>query len=90
MGARGFLVVALVVLVLAVGSSGTGAVKRAPTFVRNVIDALVIVAAVRISLSVAILGFDSKLANVALPLVTGLLTALVLIAIRWRERRRPA
>lgn len=81
-----FLIVALIVLLLGVSSSGTGAVKRAPAFIRNVIDALVIVAAVRIGLSVAVLAFDSTIANVALPLAAGLLTALVLLTIRVRRQ----
>lgn len=86
MGARALLIIALIVMLLGVTSSGTGIVKRAPAFVRNLIDALVIVAAVRIGLSVAILAFDSTFANIALPLTAGLLTALILIAIRVRRQ----
>lgn len=86
MGARAFLIVAAVVLLLAVSSNGTGAVRRAPAFVRNVIDALVVVAAVRIGFSVAIIAFDSALANVAIPLVAGVLAAAVLLAMRLRKR----
>lgn len=86
MGARAFLVIALVVLVIAAGSSGLGAVRRAPAFIRNVIDALVVVAAVRIGLSVALIAFDSTLANYAIPIATGLLTAAVLFYLRRRDR----
>lgn len=85
MGARVFLVIALIVLLLGATTSGTGAVKRAPAFVRNVIDALVIVAAVRIGLSVAILAFDSPAANVAIPIAAGLLAAASLLAMRLRR-----
>jgi glucose uptake protein GlcU len=87
MGARVILVIALIVLLLGVTSSGTGVIKRAPAFVRNVIDALVIVAAVRIGLSVAILAFDSTVANYAIPIATGLLAAGILLWMRRRERR---
>lgn len=86
MGARAFLIIAAVVLLLAVSSSGTGAVRRAPAFIRNVIDALVIVAAVRIGLSVAILALDSTLANIAIPIAAGLVAAAALLAMRLRGR----
>jgi hypothetical protein len=86
MGARALLIIALIVLLLGVTTSGTGVFKRAPAFIRNVIDALVIVAAVRIGLSVAVLAFDSTIANVALPLAAGLLTTVVLLTIRVRRQ----
>lgn len=88
MGARAFLVIALVVLLIAAGSSGIGAVRRAPTFIRNVIDALVVVAAVRIGLSVALLAFDSTVVNYAIPIAAGLLAAALLFWMRRRERSR--
>lgn len=75
MSTRAFLVVALVVLLLALSSSGIGAVRRAPGFVRTVIDLLVIAAAVRIGLSIAIIAFDSTAANVAVPLACGIAAA---------------
>lgn len=72
MTTRVFLVIALIILLSAVAGSGLGAVKRAPAFVRTVIDVLVIAAAVRIGLSIAIIVFDSTFTNVAIPLACGL------------------
>lgn len=84
MGARAFLVIALIVLLLGVGGSGTRAVKRAPAFIRNVIDALVVVAAIRIGLSIALLAFDSTLPNIAIPVTAGVLALAILLAMRLR------
>lgn len=84
MGARVFLIIALIVLLLGVGGSGTRAVKRAPAFIRNVIDALVVVAAIRIGLSIALLAFDSTLANIAIPIAAGVLAAATLLMMRFR------
>lgn len=86
MGARAFLVIALIVLLLAAGGSGLSAVRRAPVLIRTVLDLLVVFAAVRIGLSVALLAFDSTTANYAIPIAAGLLTASVLFYLRRRDR----
>lgn len=87
MSTRAFLVLAIVVLLLAAGSSGIGALKRAPAFVRSVIDLLVIVAAVRIGLSVAIILFDTTFANITFPIAAGVLAAAVILWLRYQNRK---
>ena len=79
MGARTFLVLAGLLLLATWATSGLGAIKRAPEVVRRILDVLVIAAAVRIGLSVAIIAFDLSPASYAIPVAFGLLAAGVAV-----------
>ncbi len=79
MGPRVFLIFAGLLLLATWATSGLGALKRAPAIVRRILDVLVIAAAVRIGLSVAIIAFDLSLASYAIPVAFGLLAAGVAV-----------
>ncbi len=86
MGARGFLVLGGLLLLMAWAASGLGAVRRAPAIVRRVLDVLVILAAVRIGVSIAIIAFDLSLASYAIPVAFGLVAAATSLG---RARSQP-
>ena len=82
MSARTILILAGLLLLATWSASGLGAIKRAPEIVRRILDVLVIAAAVRIGLSVAIIAFDLSPASYAIPVAFGLLAALVAMSRR--------
>jgi hypothetical protein len=86
MGARGFLVLGGLLLLSTWAASGLGSVRRAPALVRRILDVLVILAAVRIGISVAIIAFDLSPASYAIPIAFGLIAAATSLG---RARRQP-
>ena len=73
MGARGFLLVGVGLLVLAWVASGTGVLRRAPTLIGYLVAALFVLAAVRIGLSIAIIAFDLSPVSIMIPVALGVL-----------------
>ena len=67
-------------------ASGLGAVRRAPAMVRRFLDLLVILAAVRIGFSVAIIAFDLSPVSYAIPIAFGLVAAATSLG---RARSQP-
>ena len=86
MRARGFLVLGGLLLLITWAASGLGAVRRAPAMVRRILDVLVILAAVRIGFSVAIIAFDLSPASYAIPVAFGLIAAATSLG---RARSQP-
>jgi len=78
MGARGFLVLGVGLLILAWATSGTGVFRRAPALVGYLIAALFVLAAVRVGLSIAIIAFGLSPASIVIPIALGVLA--------WRLR----
>ena len=73
MSARGFLILAVAVLLLLWAASGTGLMRRATALVRLLVGVLFVLAAVRIGLSIAILAFDLSPLSLLLPISFGVL-----------------
>lgn len=86
MSARGFLLLGGLLLLITWAASGLGTVKRAPAFVRRVLDVLVILAAVRIGISVASIAFDLSPLSYAIPVAFGLIAAATSLG-RARSRQ---
>jgi len=72
MGARWFLIFGAVFLLLAWGASATGLMRQAPAFLRLLIGALFVLAAVRVGLSIAIIVFDLSPASFLIPISFGI------------------
>jgi len=70
-GAKGFLILAAIVLAIAWSTSGTGFLGRAPAIVRHIISVVFILSAVRLGLSIAILAFDSSPVSYLIPVCFG-------------------
>lgn len=73
MGARGFLILAVVFLLLLWAASGAGLLRRASALVRLLVAVLFVAAAVRIGLSIAILAFDLSPISLLIPISFGIL-----------------
>ena len=73
MGARGFLLLWVGLLVLAWAASGTGVLRRAPALIGYLVAALFVLASVRIGLSIAILAFDLSPASYLIPISAGII-----------------
>jgi hypothetical protein len=78
MGARRFLIVGAVFLLLAWAASATGLMRHAPEFLRLLVAAIFIFFAVRVGLSVAIIAFDLSPVSYLIPISFGVLA--------WRFR----
>jgi hypothetical protein len=72
MGARGFLILGAILLLLAWGTSTTGVMRQAPAFLRLLVAVLFVFAAVRIGLSIAIIAFDSSPISFLIPICLGI------------------
>ena len=73
MGARGFLLLGVGLLILAWVASGTGVLRRAPALIGYLVAALFVLAAVRIGLSIAIIAFDLSPFSIVIPIALGVL-----------------
>ena len=73
MGARGFLLLGVGLLVLAWAASGTGVLRRAPALIGYLVAALFVLAAVRVGLSIAILAFGLSPVSIVIPIALGAL-----------------
>jgi hypothetical protein len=71
MGARGFLIFGAVLVLLAWGASASGLMRPAPVFLRLLVAALFIFAAIRIGLSIAIIAFDLSPISYSIPISFG-------------------
>ena len=78
MGARRFLIVGAVFLLLAWAASAPGLMRHAPEFLRLLVAAIFIFFAVRVGLSVAIIAFDLSPVSYLIPISFGVLA--------WRFR----
>lgn len=72
MGARGFLILGAVLLLLAWGTSATGVIRQAPAFLRLLVAVLFVLAAARIGLSIAIIAFDLSPISFLIPICLGI------------------
>lgn len=73
MGARGFLIFGAVFVLLAWAASATGLMRQVPAFLRLLVAALFVFAAVRIGLSIAIIAFDLSPVSYLIPISFGIL-----------------
>ena len=78
MGARRFLIVGAVFLLLAWAASATGLMRHTPEFLRLLVAAIFIFFAVRVGLSVAIIAFDLSPVSYLIPISFGI--------VAWRLR----
>lgn len=72
MGARWFLIFGAVFILLAWGTSATGLMRQAPAFLRLLVAALFVLAAVRVGLSIAIIAFDLSPVSLLIPISLGI------------------
>jgi hypothetical protein len=72
MGARGFLILGAVLILLAWGASASGLMRHAPAFLRLLVAALFVLAAIRIGLSIAIIAFDLSPISYLIPISFGI------------------
>ncbi len=72
MGARWFLIVGAVFLLLAWGASATGLIRQAPATLRLLVAVLFVLAAVRVGLSIAIIAFDLSPISFLIPISLGI------------------
>lgn len=77
MSARGFLLLSAAALLLVSLGSGAGWMRAVPAFLRLMITALFVLAAVRAGLSIAIIAFDLSPASLLIPFSLGLLAWLL-------------
>ena len=73
MGARGFLVLGVGLLILAWAASGTGVLRHAPALIGYLVAALFVLAAVRVGLSIAIIVFNLSPVSIVIPIALGVL-----------------
>lgn len=73
MSARSFLIIGAVFVILAWGASATGLMRHAPAFLRLLVAALFVLAAVRVGLSIAIIVFDLSPISLLIPISFGIL-----------------
>jgi hypothetical protein len=72
MGARWFLILGAVLALVVWGASATGLMRHAPAFLRLLVAALFVFAAVRIGLSIAIIAFDLSPISYLIPISFGI------------------
>lgn len=72
MGARGFLIFGAVLVLLAWGASASGLMRHAPAFLRLLVAALFVLAAVRVGLSIAIIAFELSPISYLIPISFGI------------------
>jgi hypothetical protein len=72
MGARRFLILGVVILLLAWAASATGMMRHAPEFLRLLVAAIFIFFAVRVGLSIAIIAFDLSPVSYLIPISFGI------------------
>jgi len=72
MSARWFLIFGAVFVLLAWAASASGLTRQVPAFLRLVVAALFVLAAVRIGLSIAIIAFDSSPISLLIPVSLGI------------------
>lgn len=73
MGARTFLMLGAAFVLLAWTASATGLIRRAPAFLRLLVAAIFVLAAVRVGLSIAIIAFDVSPISLLIPISLGIL-----------------
>jgi uncharacterized membrane protein len=61
-----------ILLVLVWGTSASGAMRHAPAFLRLLVAALFVLAAVRVGLSIAIIAFDLSPISLLIPISFGI------------------
>ncbi len=72
MGARRFLILGVVILLLAWAASASGMMRHAPEFLRILVAAIFIFFAVRVGLSVATIAFDLSPISYLIPISFGI------------------
>jgi hypothetical protein len=72
MGARGFLIIGAVFVLLAWATSATGVMRQVPAFLRLLVAVLFVFAAVRIGLSIAIIAFGLSPVSYLIPISFGI------------------
>ncbi len=73
MGARTFLILGAALVLLAWATSASGLIRQAPAFLRLLVAAIFVLAAVRIGLSIAIIAFDLSPVSYLIPISLGVL-----------------
>ncbi len=73
MGVTRFLIFGVLFILLAWAASATGLMRHAPPFLRLLVAALFIFAAVRVGLSIAIIAFDLSPISLLIPISLGIL-----------------
>jgi hypothetical protein len=72
-GARTFLLIGAAFVLLIWATSATGLIRRVPAFLRLLVAAIFVLAAVRIGLSIAIIAFDASTISLLIPISLGIL-----------------
>ncbi|MEE8369413.1 MAG: hypothetical protein V3S00_01440 [Dehalococcoidia bacterium] len=66
------LVVGVIALLVAWSASSTGLLRQAPALLRSIVTVILIFAAVRVGLSIAVIAFDSSMLSLLIPTSFGL------------------
>ncbi len=66
------LIVGVIALLVAWSASSTGLLRQAPALLRSIVTVVLVIAAVRVGLSIAVIAFDGSTFSLLIPIFFGL------------------